>query len=415
MAGGVFRPVWRGYYRSRPFLSPTPWVGTRPAVVHLLTLSGTLTPTGALIKDVTITRAGTVTPAGALSKQTDKLLVGSLGLSGTLDVTKLAFRTVTGSLGLSGAVTKTISKGVSGALGVSGTLARYTTRILTGILTPVGALAKVVSKLLVGSLGLSGTASHSVSSGTIERTFTGTLTPTGALVKTISKGIGGNLAPSGSLVRTVLQRVVGVLTPAGVVTRTVVIARTFTGSLGLSGVLRRLTGKRATGQIGLSGTLSSTGGSPETYATADRNAIHRPVALRTVRWIGQLEVYRRPGPLRVTRHPAYPTGGMPSISPDLEPKADVESKRYGVDMATRLPLGVTIASAIWTLVGPVTTPPLSVTGGAVSSDGIKTSAMTSGGLAGTDYTVQVTMTLSDAQVLVELLTIRVVSVAALTN
>lgn len=87
------------------------------------------------------------------------------------------------------------------------------------------------------------------------------------------------------------------------------------------------------------------------------------------------------------------------INQSVSPKQPDESRRYGGDWRARLAQwpGVSIVGASWSLV-PGSDGALSIGGGAINGDGTMTSALFTGGTAGTVYTVKNSVTLSDGQV-----------------
>lgn len=87
------------------------------------------------------------------------------------------------------------------------------------------------------------------------------------------------------------------------------------------------------------------------------------------------------------------------INQSVSPKQPDEQTRYGGDWRARLSYfpGVTIVTSSWSLV-PGSDGALSIGGSAISVDGTQTSALFTGGTAGTVYTVKNSVTLSDGQV-----------------
>jgi hypothetical protein len=160
-----------------------PWRAARfftvPAggVANVQTNTGSLTPTGTLVKATTKTVAGSSTPTSTLSKATSKGLAGSVTPVGALTLLRSFLRTFTGSVTPSGA------------------LSRAAAKVATGTITPVGVLAKATAKGVAG-----------------------TITPTGRVVKATAKVLAGQIVPT-SLVRKAIAKVLsGLLTPTGQVT-----------------------------------------------------------------------------------------------------------------------------------------------------------------------------------------------------
>lgn len=113
-------------------------------------VSGSLTPTGSLIKQTNKVLAGGLTPAGSLFKQTSKTLTGGVTPAGALF--KQTNKTFTGGLTPSGTLVKQTNKVLAGGLTPSGTLVRQTEKALGGTVTPTGTLVKQTQKTLTGGV-----------------------------------------------------------------------------------------------------------------------------------------------------------------------------------------------------------------------------------------------------------------------
>ena len=124
---------------------------------------GYILPAGA-----TISLTGSITPAGALTKTATKNFVGSITPAG-------AFAKI-----------KVVTAFFSGAITPAGAITRSALKNFGGTLTPAGAFAKKVSKI-----------------------FTGAITPAGSLIKRFNKKFTGSLTPSGAVSTTFLGRVFG--------------------------------------------------------------------------------------------------------------------------------------------------------------------------------------------------------------
>ena len=126
------------------------------ATTYNQAIGGTLTSSGALVKQTTKTLAGTLTSTGALVKHTTKALAGTLTSSGALTAARVFLKAIGGTLTSSGALVKTTTKTLAGTLSSSGALVRRTTKILAGTLSSAGALVKQTRKVLGGTLTSSG-------------------------------------------------------------------------------------------------------------------------------------------------------------------------------------------------------------------------------------------------------------------
>lgn len=175
------------------------------------TVSGGITPTGALVNKTTKVLAGAITPAGALVKTATKALTGSITPSGALATTKLVLKSLTGSITPTGALVKQATKILVGGITPSGALVKQASKVFAGSLTPAGALVKQAGKVL-----------------------TGAITPTGALVKRTTKVLAGGITPSGALAaaRTFLKTLTGSITPGAGALVTTFISGTPAGPSG---------------------------------------------------------------------------------------------------------------------------------------------------------------------------------------
>jgi len=126
------------------------------ATTYNQAIGGTLTSSGALVKQTTKSLAGTLTSTGALVRRTTKILAGTLTSSGALTAARVFLKAIGGTLTSSGALVKTTTKTLAGTLTSSGALVRRTTKILAGTLSSAGALVKQTRKVLGGTLTSSG-------------------------------------------------------------------------------------------------------------------------------------------------------------------------------------------------------------------------------------------------------------------
>lgn len=184
------------------------------------TVSGSITPTGALVKQGKKILTGGITPTGVAVKQDKKILTGALAPAGVL--TKQAKKLLTGGITPSGALNrlKLLFKALTGSITPTGSLRKQTNKVLTGSLTPVGVLLKTATKRLGGSI-----------------------TPTAVLAtaKVIIKALSGSLTPTGSLRNQTVKRLTGSLTPSGTLVK--LTKKVLTGTVGLAGLVTRLRGE----------------------------------------------------------------------------------------------------------------------------------------------------------------------------
>ena len=145
-------------------------------LVQIVTLSGGITPSGTLTKQVNKPLTGGITPSGALAKQVNKIFTGGITPSGILTTLKVKFITLAGGITPVGTLVKQVAKTLSGGITPTGALTKQAQKTLGGGITPTGALVKQVNK-----------------------PFSCVITPTGALIKKVSKTFSGGITPSGSL------------------------------------------------------------------------------------------------------------------------------------------------------------------------------------------------------------------------
>lgn len=163
---------------AAPFdlLLPPAWRRRAPSQQYLISPSGTVTPTGTLVKRDNKVAAGTITPTGALIP---------LGVK---------------------------PKSMSGTVTPAGVLAQRANKALAGVITPVGILIKQGRKTLAGTLAPAGaTAAFRVTL----LALSGVVAPAGTLAKTLGKVAAGSITPAGVLaaLKTTLLSLVGVLRP----------------------------------------------------------------------------------------------------------------------------------------------------------------------------------------------------------
>lgn len=184
-------------------------------------VSGSLTPSAALLKSTTKKPAGSITPTGAVTKRLARTLAGAITPTGAL--VKQALKILAGTVSSSGALTaqKLIYKALDGTVGVSGALLRASTKVLTGSLTSSATLTKRLTRALAGTVDSSGALT---AQRLIFIVLSGTVGSSGALAKQIGKSLSGTVGASGALAKTTLKTLAGALTPVGSVARAAVDA-----------------------------------------------------------------------------------------------------------------------------------------------------------------------------------------------
>lgn len=236
-----------------------------------ISLAGTITPAGSLIRDSTKTVAGSITPAGVLAKLVDKLFGGTVTPAGSLTTVRVILRDFSGTITPAGALAKLVDKTVGGTITPSGAVTKNASKTITGAIAPAGSLTKDVSKPMAGSLTPTG-ALELVK--VILRNFSGTITPTGGLTRDTQKAVAGTVTPAGTVSKATSKTVSGTVTPAGTLAKSVskllsgqiipagalstvkVVVRTFAGSITPAGSLTRITETSTAGSIAPTGTLT---------------------------------------------------------------------------------------------------------------------------------------------------------------
>lgn len=212
---------------------------------YMQSVSGAITPTGALTRRSNKVYAGSATPTGSLTRRVSKILAGGVTPSGALTTIKIALlslagsitptgalarqanKALAGSITPTGAISKQISKLLAGALAPSGTLANVKVALLSlvGAITPTGAIVKRTGKLATGSVTPGGTLLK-----TPAKTLAGAISSiTGAIAKQSQKVISGTVTPTGSLTRRVAKTLAGAITPGATLVKR--MAKAFSGSI----------------------------------------------------------------------------------------------------------------------------------------------------------------------------------------
>jgi hypothetical protein len=256
-------------------------------------ISGALTPTGALQNRDDKAVSGTLAPSGVAIQSVTNLLTATLGMAGglasqvlkagvrkwiarrgmwwgppphiesstgpltqlltgaitpTSSTTELVFKAAVGAITPAGSLIKAASHSLVGTLASAGALVKDVAKAVSGSITPTWSLVKQSSKPVSGSTGLSGTIAKSAS-----QQAAGTVSSAGGPSKAVSKGLAGAIGLAGILttVKVVLQTLTGSITPVGSTVKNA--AKAVAGALGLGGTLPRSTTHNTTGAIGSSG------------------------------------------------------------------------------------------------------------------------------------------------------------------
>lgn len=160
----------------------------------------------------TVTLAGSLSPSGGLIRKTTRALTGGVTPAGTLSTLKVAIVALAGGLVPAGSLIRRTTKLLSAGLTPAGSLLKSITKRLAGGLTPSGALTTL--KVIILSLGGALTSSGAI----IRRTtklLMGTTTPAGAVVKRTTRLLTGGLTPAGAVTKRLTRLLGGNLTPTG--------------------------------------------------------------------------------------------------------------------------------------------------------------------------------------------------------
>lgn len=144
---------------------------------------------------------------------------------------------VSGSMTPSGDLEKEIDFTVDGSLTPTGTITRLITQLLTGSINAVGSLVKSITKDFDGSVTPSGLLFTQM---VIKQAVSGSSTPSGTIKKQINKILIASITPSGSLLRRIEKVLDGSLTPTGTVITAVVILVQLAGQIIITGALATL-------------------------------------------------------------------------------------------------------------------------------------------------------------------------------
>jgi hypothetical protein len=163
--------------------------------------------------------SGTLTPAGALNKKAKKLASGTLTTAGV--------------------ASKKTAKSMSGTLTTSGAIVKKTAHLLAGTLTTAGALIKFTHTSMSGGLAFAGALTNNVG---LSQSLDGTLSFSSSISKKISKGLSGLIGITGDITKKTGKYLVGTLTTAGTLGIGFIYRQALTGVLSFAGALVTATG-----------------------------------------------------------------------------------------------------------------------------------------------------------------------------
>ncbi len=169
-------------------------------------LSGAIVPVGVVTRAASAVYAGVLAPAGALIKSITLTVVGGVTPSGTLSTLRAVLRTFTGDLTPTGAIVRDISKSAEGSVAPTGAIAQAVSTSMAGAIALAGGLARTIAKVPAGALSpFGGLTRHS------EKGLDGSVAPIGDVAKAVSATLRGALAPAGGLNKLIQKFWSGVL------------------------------------------------------------------------------------------------------------------------------------------------------------------------------------------------------------
>jgi hypothetical protein len=115
-----------------------------------ISVGGTVTPAGSLVKATAATKTGTATPAGTLRRSTAATKLASTTPAGA--IAKTIAETKAGSIAPSGGKQGTIAIARIGSITPAGALQRTAAKALAGAITIAGSLRKSIAKAIAGAL-----------------------------------------------------------------------------------------------------------------------------------------------------------------------------------------------------------------------------------------------------------------------
>lgn len=188
-----------------------------PVKTILRALAGSLTASGALSRLVARLIGGSSAVSGDVTKSTERELAGSSTPEGVVSSTKTLLVSLAGSSTVAGALVRLVGKLLGGASTVSGDVAKSTERELAGSSTPAGALSstRTAIEVLEGSSSAAGSVSHQVGKGVagsssaagelwlrVGRSFSASSVVAGVVgtLKVVTRALVGAVTGSGDLV-----------------------------------------------------------------------------------------------------------------------------------------------------------------------------------------------------------------------
>ncbi len=236
-----------------------------------VSLAGSLTASGALVKAVSRSVVGSTTTAGALLKAASRAVTGSATVSGALlkaahvilpgqltpagalSAVKVILVAIAGVITGAGEATRHVLAALSGSIGGAGALTRSVRSALAGAVTAVGALANKAAKSLGGAIS----GSSVLQTGRVLRVGpAGFITASGATLRGIGKGLVGSSAASGGIVKGIYTALAGSSTLSSLLDAVKGRYVSLEGSITASGLAVKTAIKAAAGTVTAAGALA---------------------------------------------------------------------------------------------------------------------------------------------------------------
>lgn len=206
------------------------------------TLSATVHPTGAAVKQAQKNLTAGVTPAGSLVKTSQKVLGGlvtpasvlikkvlqtrSAGVTPSGSLTKAAQKVLAGAVTPASILIKQANKNLAAAVTPAGSAVKQSQRSLSGTVHPTASAIKQANKVLAGTVH---PTAASLNSTTRSITLAAAVTPAAVLIKQAQKVLSSGVTPAGVLVKQTLKSLSGTVHPTGALVKSVL--KTFSGTV----------------------------------------------------------------------------------------------------------------------------------------------------------------------------------------
>lgn len=223
-----------------------------PEAPGSITVGGTLTATGDLLRATAHSIDGLIAPEGILARYIAQIRTGST--------------TPTGAFGPT-TITKIFSSNVTPA----GTVSRYIAHLLIGSIEPAATLASKIAKALGSTLTSAATLALEINPSQTSLNLAGSLALAGDHLTRVGKALDGAITPASEITKTARMAESGTLTPAGSVSPAKRAILAISGTLNMAAGLAKTTLKRYAGtitpqtalrrrvSIGIASTLTTTG------------------------------------------------------------------------------------------------------------------------------------------------------------